>query len=268
MNAGGAVTCHRNSSGAHTRASTVSIDAKPRGAVLQPARDFSPPGSVGRLTPRRGLEFAVLELFHAVNLASLPATRSRHFGRWRRAEDRRGDTDRAVYGRPSMCCTVFRRSPARTSRRRKRMWISRGGGKDWRNRTTRVDMAASKAQDNRRIVRSSGDVFADLGLAGAGERQAKVQLAVAINELHRRQGASQVKAAELLHINRPKVSALSKYRLQGFSVERLMRFLTLLNQDIEIVIRSRPRARRPGRVSVTAASGFRTRSAGESHQSP
>jgi len=134
VNAGGAVTCHRNSSGAHTRASTVSIDAKPRGAVLQPARDFSPPGSIGRLTPRRGLEFAVLELFHAVNLASLPATRSRHFGRWRRAEDRRGDTDRAVCGRPSMCCTVFRRSPARTSRRRKRMWISRGGGKDWRNR--------------------------------------------------------------------------------------------------------------------------------------
>jgi predicted XRE-type DNA-binding protein len=56
-----------------------------------------------------------------------------------------------------------------------------------------------------------------------------------------------------LGINQPKVSALSKYRLNGFSVERLMRLLTALNQDIEIIIRNRPRARRPGRVFVTAA---------------
>jgi hypothetical protein len=58
---------------------------------------------------------------------------------------------------------------------------------------------------------------------------------------------SQSKAAELLGINQPKTSALSTYRLEGFSVERLMRFLTLLNQYVEIVIRNRPRARRPGR---------------------
>jgi predicted XRE-type DNA-binding protein len=57
----------------------------------------------------------------------------------------------------------------------------------------------------------------------------------------------------LLGINQPKVSALSKYRLEGFAVERLMRLLTALNQDVEIVIRSRPRARRRGRMFVTAA---------------
>ncbi|MGA3258930.1 MAG: helix-turn-helix transcriptional regulator [Bryobacteraceae bacterium] len=104
-----------------------------------------------------------------------------------------------------------------------------------------------------RIVRSSGNVFADLGFADAGERQTKVRLAMAINEVLHRRGLSQGKAAELLGINQPKVSALSKYRLEGFSVERLMRLLTSLNQDVEIVIRNRPRARRPGRVSVTAA---------------
>ena len=64
---------------------------------------------------------------------------------------------------------------------------------------------------------------------------------------------SQGKAAELLGVNQPKVSALSKYRLEGFSVERLMRFLTALNQDIEIIIRNKPRTGRPGRVFVTAA---------------
>jgi predicted XRE-type DNA-binding protein len=104
-----------------------------------------------------------------------------------------------------------------------------------------------------KIVRSSGNVFADLGFADAGERQTKVRLAVAINEVLRRRGLSQAKAAELLGVNQPKVSALSKYRLAGFSVERLMRFLTSLNQDVEIIIRNKPRARRPGRVFVTAA---------------
>ena len=114
-------------------------------------------------------------------------------------------------------------------------------------------MAASSTERSGRVVRSSGNVFADLGFADAGERQTKVRLAMAINEVLHRRGFTQEKAAELLGINQPKVSALSKYRLEGFSVERLMRLLTSLNQDVENVIRNRPRARRPGRVSVTAA---------------
>ena len=114
-------------------------------------------------------------------------------------------------------------------------------------------MATLSAEGSGKIVRSSGNVFADLGLADAGERQTKVRLAMAINDVLQRRGLSQGKAAELLGINQPKISALSKYRLEGFSVERLMRFLTALNRDVEIIIRERPRARRPGRVFVTAA---------------
>ena len=114
-------------------------------------------------------------------------------------------------------------------------------------------MAASSTERSGRVVRSSGNVFADLGFADAGERQTKVRLAMAINEVLHRRGFTQGRAAGLLGINQPKVSALSKYRLEGFSVERLMRLLTSLNQDIEIIIRNRPRARRPGKVSVTAA---------------
>ncbi len=112
-------------------------------------------------------------------------------------------------------------------------------------------MATPSAGHSEKIVRRAGNVFADLGFADAGDRKTKVRLALAINNVLHRQGLSQT--AELLGINQPKVSALSKYRLQGFSVERLMRFLTSLNQDVEIVIRNRPRARRPGRVFVTAA---------------
>ena len=114
-------------------------------------------------------------------------------------------------------------------------------------------MAKPSASRNEKILPGSGNVFADLGFADAGERQTKVRLAIAINDVLHRRGLSQGKAAELLGINQPKVSALSKYRLEGFSVERLMRFLTALNQDVEIIIRNRPRARRPGRVFVTAA---------------
>lgn len=113
-------------------------------------------------------------------------------------------------------------------------------------------MAKSRAENSETIVRSSGNVFANLGFADSGERQAKVHLALAINDVVHR-GLSQAKAADLLGINQPKVSALAKYRLEGFSVERLMRFLTFLNQDIEIIIRNKPRTRRPGRVFVTAA---------------
>lgn len=114
-------------------------------------------------------------------------------------------------------------------------------------------MGTSRVRASEKVERSSGNVFADLGFPDGGERQTRVRLAVAINEVLRRRGVSQEKSAELLGINQPKISALSKYRLEGFSVERLMRFLTALNQDVEIVIRNRPRARRPGRVFVTAA---------------
>jgi len=114
-------------------------------------------------------------------------------------------------------------------------------------------MAKQSAERSEKIVRSSGNVFADLGFADADERQTKVRLAVAINGLLQRRGLSQGKTAEHLGINQPKVSALSKYRLEGFSVERLMRFLTSLDQDVEIVIRNKPRTRRTGRVFVTAA---------------
>jgi len=64
---------------------------------------------------------------------------------------------------------------------------------------------------------------------------------------------SQTAAAEKLHINQPKVSALANYKLDGFSVERLMIFLTALDQDVEIVIRNKPRSRPAGRRSVVSA---------------
>jgi predicted XRE-type DNA-binding protein len=101
------------------------------------------------------------------------------------------------------------------------------------------------------VVPSSGNVFADLGRPDAEEKQTKVRLAVAINQIIQGRRLSQTAAARRLRVNQPKVSALSNYQLDGFSVERLMNFLTALDRDVDIIIR--PKSRRIGRIAVTAA---------------
>lgn len=100
------------------------------------------------------------------------------------------------------------------------------------------------------ITHGTGNVFADLGLPDAGERRAKTRLAMEINALLKSRKLKQAEAAELLGTPQPKVSALMRYRLDGFSVERLMGFLTALDQDVEIVIR--PSRQGEGHVSVHA----------------
>ena len=87
------------------------------------------------------------------------------------------------------------------------------------------------------ITYGSGNVFADLGLPDAAERQAKTRLAMEINAILKARRLKQVEAAALLAVPQPKVSALVNYRLDGFSLEKLMAFLTALDQDIEILIR-------------------------------
>jgi predicted XRE-type DNA-binding protein len=106
---------------------------------------------------------------------------------------------------------------------------------------------------NAAVVPSSGNVFADLGMADADERQTKVRRAFAINRILEQRRLSQAEAALKLGVNQPKVSALSNYRLGGFSVERMMHFLNAPGRDVEIVIRNKPSSRRPARIFVTAA---------------
>jgi predicted XRE-type DNA-binding protein len=111
----------------------------------------------------------------------------------------------------------------------------------------------AEQRTKRLIARSSGNVFADLRLPNVGEKQAKTRLAVAINQIIAGQQLLQVEAARRLKVNQPKISALANYRLEGFSVERLMHFLTALDRDIEIIIRPKPRSRKGARILVTAA---------------
>jgi len=87
------------------------------------------------------------------------------------------------------------------------------------------------------ITQGSLNVFADLGFPDADDRQAKTRLAMEINAILKQRGLKQSQAAALLGVPQPKVSALVNYRLDGFSLERLMSFLTALDQDVEILIR-------------------------------
>lgn len=87
-------------------------------------------------------------------------------------------------------------------------------------------------------VRQGGrNIFEDLNLPDAAELNAKAQIAYRICVLLQKRKLTQQAAADLLGIDQPKVSALLRGRLEGFSSDRLFRFLNSLDQDIEIVIR-------------------------------
>src|SRR3954449_2491871 len=103
------------------------------------------------------------------------------------------------------------------------------------------------------IIRGTSNVFADLGYTDAEMRQTKLRLAHALNTIVDERKLSQAEAASRLGLNQPKVSALRNYKLDGFSVERLMTLLTALDRDVEIVIRKKPRSRAAARISVVAA---------------
>ena len=103
-----------------------------------------------------------------------------------------------------------------------------------------------------RVIPSSGNVFADMGLPDADELDTKARLGAAISRVVERRGLTQAEVAMSLKINQPKVSALLHYKLEGFSVERLMRFLVALGQDVEIVVKAKPRSR-SARIAVCAA---------------
>ena len=113
-------------------------------------------------------------------------------------------------------------------------------------------MASRSAERKEPVTRGTGNVFADLGLPDAAERQAKLRLAYALDPGLAAGKLPRGDAAKVLGVTQPKVSALRNYKLSGFSVERLMNLLTALDQDVEIVIRRKPRSRKAARISVVA----------------
>lgn len=98
---------------------------------------------------------------------------------------------------------------------------------------------------------SSGNVFADLGLPDADERLAKAQMAHQIIMIIESRKLTQKAAAQLLGLDQPKVSALMRGKLSGFSTDRLFRLLNKLDKDVEIIIRPKGRNQEHGIVRVS-----------------
>jgi predicted XRE-type DNA-binding protein len=87
------------------------------------------------------------------------------------------------------------------------------------------------------IKTSSGNVFADLDLPNSDELLVKADLVIKITNAIQSRNMTQAEAAELLGIDQPKVSALIRGRLTGFSLERLFRYLNTFDNDIEIIVK-------------------------------
>src|ERR1700719_3555012 len=97
--------------------------------------------------------------------------------------------------------------------------------------------------------KSSGNVFTDLGLPNSKQELLKAKLTVQIYKLLKERGLTQSKAAELLGTTQAQVSALMRCRPVSVSVGRLMEFLTILGQDVEVTLKP-SRSSNTGQMSV------------------
>src|SRR5713101_3768670 len=82
-----------------------------------------------------------------------------------------------------------------------------------------------------------GNVFADIGLPNAEEHLIKAQLVYKIDTLMKNRRLKQIEAAELFGVKQPDISKMLRGDFRQFSVERLLRFLVALGQDVEIVVK-------------------------------
>ena len=106
---------------------------------------------------------------------------------------------------------------------------------------------------NPEVIRSSGNVFADLGLPNPEERLLKAQLAMKIKALIEQRGGTQAQVACLIGLDQPKVSKLMRGRLSEFSIERLFEILNRLGHKVEVRISEEECAPKEAHTFVTMA---------------
>lgn len=103
------------------------------------------------------------------------------------------------------------------------------------------------------IFEGSGNVFADLGLPDADEMLLKANLTAELRRLISVRKLTQTKAAKLIGIGQADLSKLLRGSLRGYTVSRLMGFLTAFDQDVEITVRPHPKAGEGGKITFTLA---------------
>jgi predicted XRE-type DNA-binding protein len=118
------------------------------------------------------------------------------------------------------------------------------------------------------VTKGSGNIFRDLGFSEerSVELILKRSLLQALQETIRGRGWKQVEAAARLGIDQAKVSKILAGQMAGFSVERLVHYLSLLGQDVEVTVRRAPRGQRYGTVRAKVARESRTFSGSRSEK--
>jgi predicted XRE-type DNA-binding protein len=103
------------------------------------------------------------------------------------------------------------------------------------------------------VEKSSGNVYADLGYADGDDMLVKAQIVAKIAEIIEQRGLTQEQAAEILRLTQPKISRLLRGQFRGISERRLLRCLTRLGRDVQIIVKQTPRRRAQGRLTVRFA---------------
>ncbi len=103
-----------------------------------------------------------------------------------------------------------------------------------------------------KVTKSSGNVFEDLGFPDPETHALKAALVYRIDTLIKKNGFTQKAAAAVLGISQPDVSKMPKGQFRAFSLERLLKFLNALGQDVEITVKKPAGKREHGRMSVAA----------------
>lgn len=107
-----------------------------------------------------------------------------------------------------------------------------------KTRTLEQEMADTKVEVG------EGSIYSDIGLKNHEEMETKSNLVSEISKAIKKRKLTQVEAAEIFGISQPKLSELLNGRFRGYSVERLLHFLNEIGQDVDIVVRSKPRHRK------------------------
>jgi predicted XRE-type DNA-binding protein len=115
--------------------------------------------------------------------------------------------------------------------------------------TKKTVKVTKKAQGVKAVTEGSGNVFADLGLPNPEQELMKARLTLQIYRIIKDRGLTQTQAATALGIKQPHVSNIMRNRAGTFSVGRLLEFLTMLGQDVEVNVR--PTRRDHGELLVT-----------------
>jgi predicted XRE-type DNA-binding protein len=111
-----------------------------------------------------------------------------------------------------------------------------------------------KEMTDTRVEIDGGSIYEQLGYKDHKEMETKSTLVMEINRAIKKKKLTQTAAAKILGISQPKLSGLLNGHFRGYSVERLIHFLTALGKDVDIVVKSKPTTRK-ARVNVYHSNG-------------